>query len=201
MNKQQYLFLSLLMVFSLASPINCFAMLPVIDIGSISNLVKNFNQLKSQYTLLHQTYENAQQQLANAKNLVNDAEGHYGLGDFMNKANDLKERQWSPDDWKSTLQGLSGGNSARYQQLVDTYQQDHPNLSQTDYQQGSSSTQAKLYSQDVQVNRAAMVNSTYSFNNIKSHLNTVHKLSAKIDQAENTKAARFTCTSCEYSLA
>lgn len=177
-------------VFStLVLPISSFAMLPVVDINAITNLIKNYNQLKSQYDLLHQTYENAQQQLDKAKELANDVEGHYGLGGLMNGASDLKNREWSPDNWKSTLQGLSGANLARYQELVNTYKQDHPHLSQSDYQKGASSDKAKVYSQDVQVNRAVIVNSTYSFNNIKTHLNTIYDLSAKIDQAKNIKAA------------
>lgn len=46
-----------------------------------------------------------------------------------------------------------------------------------------------MYAQDVQVNRAATVNATYAFDDIKTHLNTIHELSQQIDQAKNTKAA------------
>ena len=46
-----------------------------------------------------------------------------------------------------------------------------------------------MYTQDVQVNRAAQVSATYAFNNLKTHLATIHALSEKIDQAKNTKAA------------
>lgn len=174
---------------TLAWPISCFAVIPVTDVGAIANLIKNYNQLKSQYDLLHQTYQNAQQQLETTKELTHDSEGHYGFGGLMNGTRDLKNREWSPDNWKNTLQGLSGGNPARYQELVNTYQQDHPHLSPSNYQKGASSEKAKVYSQDVQVNRAAMVNATYSFNNIKTHLKQIHDLSKKIDQAKNTKAA------------
>ena len=102
---------------------------------------------------------------------------------------DLTNREWSPSSWQSTLQGLSGGNPARYQELVATYKKDHPSLSQSAYQQGASQAKSAVYSQDIQVNRAAVVNSTYAFNNIKTHLNTIHALSQKIDQAKNTKSA------------
>ena len=107
----------------------------------------------------------------------------------MNGSQDLKNRQWSPDNWDSTLQGLSGGNPERYQELLMAYKQNHPTLSQKDYQKGASQTQAKVYLQDVQVNRAVKINATYAFNNIKTHLNTIHRLSEKIDLAKNTKAA------------
>ena len=34
-----------------------------------------------------------------------------------------------------------------------------------------------------------MVNATYAFDNIKTHLETIYQLSQRIDQAQNTKAA------------
>lgn len=169
--------------------IKSFSMLPVVDAGAIANLIKNFNQLKSQYELLEQTYQNAQHQLEQVKQLTNDAEGHYGFGNFLNGEQDFNTRSWSPDNWKSALQGLSGGNPARYQELLNTYQQDHPVLSESNYEKGSSHDQATVYTQDINVNRAAMVNATYAFDDIKTHLATIYQLSKKIDQAQNTKAA------------
>lgn len=190
--KQKIVFLSFVMLvlletlfFSTAAN----AMLPVVDAGAIGNLVKNYMQLEKQYTLLQNTYQNEQQELNQTKALTNDAQGHYGFGGFMNGAQDLQQREWSPDNWKGALQGLSGGNPARYQELVHTYQQDHPSLSSSEYQKGASEAQSKVYSQDVQVNRATMVNSTYAFDTIKTHLTTIHALSEKIDQAPNEKAA------------
>ncbi|MGA7536863.1 MAG: hypothetical protein WBV88_06010, partial [Candidatus Rickettsiella isopodorum] len=59
MNFIKIIVIGLLINFSMKS----FAMLPVVDAGAIANLIKNFNQLKSQYELLQQTYQNAQHQL------------------------------------------------------------------------------------------------------------------------------------------
>ena len=78
MTIRQIMLFGLLTSFSIKS----FAMLPVIDAGAIANLIKNFNQLKSQYELLQQTYQNAQHQLEQVKQLTNDSEGHYGFGNF-----------------------------------------------------------------------------------------------------------------------
>ena len=173
----------------LIAPVSCFAMLPVVDAGAIANLVKSYNQLKSQYDLLSKTYENQQLQLNQEKQLTDDSEGSYGSGAFMNDDSALKDREWSPDNWKNTLQGMSGGNPARYQELVNTYKQDHPTLSDSEYEKGASSDKAKAYSQEVKVNQAAQVNATYAFDNIKTHLDNIHKISEKIDTTENTKAA------------
>ena len=174
---------------TLLLPLTSTAMFPVIDAGAIANLVKNYRQLQSQYDLLRQTYDNATQQLNQTRQLTHDAEGNYGLGQLLNSAQDLKNRQWSPNDWQGALRGLSGGNTARYQELVRAYQQHYPSLSQSDYQKGTNLKQAARYTQDIQVNRAAMVNATYSFNNLNTHLATINKLSEKIDQTQNTKAA------------
>ena len=166
-----------------------FAMLPVVDVGAISNLIKSYNQLKNQYDLLRQTYQNAKQQLDQVKQLTQDAEGHYGFGRLFNGEQDFNQQTWSPDNWKNALQGLAGGNPARYQELVNAYQQNHPVLAASNYEKGASHDQAQVYSQDIEVNRAAMVNATYAFDNIKTHLETIYQLSQRIDQAQNTKAA------------
>ena len=87
------------------------------------------------------------------------------------------------------MQGLSGGNPARYQELVSAYKANHPTLSKSAYEKGASKDKASVYNEDIQVNRAATVNASYAFNNIKSDLTTIHTLTGKIDQAKNTKAA------------
>lgn len=182
-------FLLLFFSMSLMVSLPSMAMLPVVDIGAIENLVKNFEQLNKQYDLLQRSYDNAKSQLDQIKQLKQASQGHYGFGGLFNGTQDLANREWSPPNWQSALRGLSGGNPARYRELVAAYQHDHPTLSQSDYQKGASPTQAQGYQQDVAVNRTAMVNATYSFNNIKTHLNTIHALSKKIDEANNTKAA------------
>ena len=134
-----------------------------------------FNQLKDEVTHTQQ--------------MVSDAEGHYGFGNMGNSIDDLKNRQWSPDSWDDALKGLAGGNSARYQQLLDEYSQNNPTLSQNDYKKGASDDKAKVYQQQVDVNRAAQVQASYAFNDINQHLQNVHDLSAQIEQAKNSKAA------------
>lgn len=170
-------------------PVQSLAVVPVVDSGAIVNLIKNFNQLKKEYDVLQKQYQTSQQQLDQIQRLKQDSEGHYGYGGLLNDSNAFQNREWSPNTWQSTLQGLSGGNPARYQELMKTYQKNHATLSSTDYQKGTNDARSKTYSQDVQVNRAVSVNATYAFNNIKNHLEIIHRLSQKIDQTPNTKAA------------
>ncbi len=163
-----------------------FAVIPVMDVAAITNLIKSYNQLKSQYQLLQTTFENAKQQLERANQLVNNSEGHYGFGDLLNQVGNY---DWAPKTWSDTLHGLSGGNSVRYQELLRQYQDNYPHVSPADFVKGSDRAQARVYQQDIALNRAVMVNATYSFDNIQSHLKTIHHLSEQIEQAPNTKAA------------
>ncbi|MDF1654360.1 MAG: type IV secretion system protein [Coxiellaceae bacterium] len=149
----------------------------------------NYAQMLTNYQQLIQQYELLQQQFSKLKQLSNAAQGHYGFGDMLNGAQDLTRRQWSPKNWQQALQGLSGGNTDRYQELVSQYQKNHVILTKSDFEKGATLANANAYRRDVQVNRAASVNATYAFNNISKHLDTIHDLSSRIDHAENTKAA------------
>ncbi len=148
-----------------------------------------YEKLKAQYDLLKQTYDNAVNQLNTAKRIASDAEGHYGYGNLINDAASLTEREWSPDNWQDALKGLSGGNPARYQQLVQQYQQDHPTLSPDEFKKGASVAAAQQYQQQIQTNQAASVTASYAFNDIKQHLENIHQLSQNIEKAQDTKAA------------
>lgn len=180
----------------LICPWQSFADLPVIDPVEIHQLYQQFQQLQKQYEVLNHAYKTAQdqlntaqQQLGEAKQLVGDGEGHYGYGTILNSDDDLKNREWSPDNWQDALKGLSGGNPARYQQLVSNYKNANPTLSENDYEKGASKDKAIRYEKDIKTNQAVNVNTSYAFNDIKQHLENVHELSADIEKTENTKAA------------
>lgn len=114
--------------------------------------------------------------------------GNYGYGDLLNSNEDLQKREWSADTWDDALQGLSGGNSDRYQELVSAYKEDHPSLSPEEVSQGSSDVYATDYQQIVDTNQAANVHASYAFEEVNKHLETINELSQKIEETENTKA-------------
>lgn len=145
-------------------------------------LVEQLQKTEAQYSLLQEQYQKLQL-------LEADAEGHYGYGGLINGISDLSQREWSPSTWAGALQGLSGNNPARYQQLVKLYQSAHPTLSQSQFQQGASADSARDYSEQVQTNDAASVNASYAFNNVQQHLQHIYNLSSRIEQTPNTKAA------------
>ena len=180
---------SVLVISLMSVCLSSYATLPVFDYTAAINFIVEFQKLKQQYKLLNQTYNNAIQRLTEAKTLVKDSEGHYGFGSLDNSAADLKQREWSPSNWQDALKGLSGGNAARYQQLLSEYKKNHHTLSQTDFAKGAGSARALNYNQQVQTNQAAAVQTSYAFNDVQQHLQSVHQLSAQIEQAKNTKAA------------
>jgi type IV secretion system protein VirB5 len=152
--------------------------------------------LKDQYDTLQQTYNTAQQQLNTAQSqldsvnqIKNFNSGHYQFGDLNNSLTDLKDRQWSPNTWDDALHNVAGGNPERYNELVKAYEKNHTRLDDATYEKGASKEQLTRYKQTIAVNKAASVESTYSYNEINKHLKAVHQLSAQIEHAPNTKSA------------
>lgn len=114
--------------------------------------------------------------------------GSYGYGDLLNGSQDLEKRKWSADTWDDALQGLSGGNDQRYQELVSAYKDQHPSLSKDEVSKGSSDVYAADYQQMVETNQAANVQASYAFEEVNEHLDNINELSKKIEEAENSKA-------------
>lgn len=192
-----------LSVGALTLPSLSFADLPVVNFQEMAQLWRQYDEIKKQLDYMQNAKENLTKQLSTAKSqlsttknqltqakqLVSDSEGHYGFGGLLNSASDLKQREWSPDNWQGALHGLSGGNPERYQQLVTLYKKNHHSLSQQTYAKGASKSSAQQYSQQVQVNQTVSVQAGYVFNDIKQHLQTIHTLSQQIEKTKNTKAA------------
>lgn len=145
-------------------------------------VVQQYLQLQKQYHVLNEQYQKLQA-------IQHDEVGHYGYGNLLNSNADLKQREWSPANWQDALHGLSGGNPARYHQLLNTYKQNHQTLSTKAYAKGASHDKTLTYKGQVQTNRAASVTASYAFNEVKHHLETVHQLSQHIESAPNVKAA------------
>ena len=168
---------------------NAYSFFPVVDVGSIENLIRNYNQLKSQFTLLQKTYKNAKESLEKATKLVENSQGHYGMGSLYDSDSDFSDREWSPDDWRSALTGSSEGNSAHYNELLTDYKKNHYSLSDSDYEKGASHDKMVSRHDALEVNRASQIHASYGFDDIKRELKIIHDLSLKIDTTENNKSA------------
>ncbi|HHS8321919.1 TPA: type IV secretion system protein [Legionella anisa] len=160
-----------------------------VDVALLLKAVEQLEQLRSQYQLLSKTYNNAQSQLNGIESIKNYNSGSYGYGNLTNSLSDLNNRQWSPNTWDDALQNISGGNPARYQELVKAYQQNHITLDEASYLKGATQERLNTYKQNKAVNRAVSVQATYAFNEVNAHLKAIHNLSMTIDKAPNTKSA------------
>ena len=158
------------------------ASLPVVDFASVEGLLRNYHILKNQYDTLLASKKAMLQQ-------VSELGGHYGYGAMLDDRASFDQRNWSPDTWRKTLQGLAGGDPVRYQQLVKAYKSDHRWLDTDAFKRSSNAVLAKRYTHDIAVNQASSVNASFAFNTIKQHLQHIHQLANTIDQAPNTKAA------------
>ncbi len=192
---------ALIIAIILLSPVSCFAVLPVIDPAAIVDLVRQLTELKKQYDVMQQTYETTQNELNQTKELTNDAEGHYGYGNILNNQTNMNNRAWSPNDWQSTLQGLSGQNPARYQQLLTQYKNNNPALSQQNYEKGESASNYAVYQNEIANNQAATVTATYAFNEINKELSHINQLSQQIETTQDEKAATDLGTRMQAEIA
>jgi type IV secretion system protein VirB5 len=164
-------------------------LLGVEDAQMIILAMKQLNELQEQYRVLRDTYESAQAQVDNLNQLKSMNSGHYGFGDLNNDLDTLQSWQSPVSTWQDALQNLSGGNSSRYKELVNAYEKNHPTLNESSYAQNTTPTQAARFKEDKAVNRAVLVQTTESYNEINKHMEALHKLSKQIEKTANTKGA------------
>ncbi len=179
------------------------AMVPVIDVGAIAHAASQIQQLEAQYTTMVATYENAKSQydtlknayttakdqLKNLESLKNYNSGHYDWGTLKNGAKDLHDIQWSAGSWSDTLKNVAGGNSERYKSLVEAYKKAHPSLSDTEFKKGSTETKLVAYKETMETTSNADAQATTAYNNVNKHHESIHELSKKIEETDNSKSS------------
>lgn len=163
--------------------------LGVEDAQLILLAMKQLGELQEQYRVLSDTYQTARSQLDNLNQLKSMNSGHYGFGDFNNSLDSLQSWQSPVSTWQDALQNLSGGNQQRYQALMDAYEKNHPALDEASYSRFTTPANIMRFKEDKAVNRAVMVQTTESYNEINKHMEALHKLSQQIEKTPNTKGA------------
>ncbi len=163
-----------------------FADIPVIDFANITQTAAVVSQLKTQYQTLMNQYTTLK---AEYQSIV----GNYGWGTFHNSLSQLQKiREWAPSNWQQALQGLSGGNPQRYQQLLRQYAQNHSSMQQSQYARGADSKLAQIYHNQASTAKASAAQASYAFNNINHHLKTLYQLGQSVEDAtknHNIKSA------------
>ncbi|HAU1223971.1 type IV secretion system protein [Legionella pneumophila serogroup 8] len=163
--------------------------LGVEDAQLILLAMKQLGELQEQYRVLSDTYQTAKNQLDTLNQLKSMNSGHYGFGDFNNSLDSLQSWQSPVSTWQDALENLSGGNQQRYQALMEAYEKNHPALDENSYARFTTPANAARFKEDKAVNRAVMVQTTESYNEINKHMEALHKLSQQIEKTPNTKGA------------
>ncbi len=159
---------------------------PVFDFSNYHQMLAELKQLQQQYTQLRNLYRQAQREYQMTQGVRDSLQGQYGYGAMLD---DVTARNWSPVSWDDALKGVAGGNTTRYETLKQRYVKAHPTLSKEAYQKGSSQRKADDYVQQASINQTATVQSTYTYDELKKHVDTLHQLTQKIDATDNAKAA------------
>lgn len=148
--------------------------------------VEQYAKLKEQTQILIAAYEEAQKQVKEMKQFVKLNSGHFKFGDLLNSDLDVKLKK-SADSWFQTLQGISGGNKERYNELIAAYKQQHQHLNPEVFVKDSPRQQ--LFVASTAVTRAASLESDVAFEEVNKRLEDIHTLSKQIETANSTKAA------------
>jgi type IV secretion system protein VirB5 len=148
----------------------------------IEEAEQQYDQLKRNYMVLNHQYQTMKNQYQTMQQQYSAMTGNYGWGNWQNSLSQLNhQREWAPNDWQSALKGLSGGNPARYQQLLSEYKQNHPSLSQSAYAKGADSHLAQSYQNQVRTNETSGTQASYEFDDINRHLKTLYQLGQSIE--------------------
>ena len=158
-------------------------------ITDIINLLTNMESYEKQLSLDSPNIANfTQGQLTELQNEWTALSKSYGMSDTENQQN---ARLWSADDWNAVLTQASGGNNARFQQLMQSYSTMYPTL-----QNGNPVNAKQLvdtsYQQQGNTYRAALAASAYTYDDINSHIQTLENILHQVDDAsknQNEKAA------------
>ena len=147
---------------------------------TVRNLQQQYGMMQNQWNALKDQYRQLQQ---NYKAVT----GQYGWGRFANHLNGWSNATSAGgSDWSEALKTLSGGSSARFNELLQLYKKDNIVSSGGQFQKGSTVALTKIYNSDVQTNQAVTALATQQFNTIDAHLKTLESLSTQIDSAKNS---------------
>lgn len=155
-----------------------WAMLPVVDVAEISHVMEEVSVLKK-------SYESLQDQAKTLQSQYDAITGNYKWGNWQNDADSIKQQfEWAPSNWKTALNNLAGGNSARYQELLNQYQNNHPVLSQDAYSKGADENLSGEYQNQVATTQASSATASGEFNDINTHLDELQKLGSEIENSK-----------------
>lgn len=126
-------------------------------------------------------------QLATAKQQYSAMVGQYGAGTWnMQGQNFINNWQTGATTWQQQLQGLSGGNQARYQELLSQYKDSNDSMSEEEFHKTFSAATSKALTNQVNTNQAAGTASQQTFENVNAYVTDLKSLGDQVeDSAKN----------------
>jgi hypothetical protein len=153
-------------------------------------------QTKQDLDVLNETLDQGvtlKNQLAKAQQQYEAIVGQYGAGTWNMQGQAFTNNwQWTATNWQDQLKGLSGGNSARYQQLLDQYKEANDSMTEDEFHQTFSAQTAKALANQVSANQAVGTSSQLSFEKINDHVTELQQLGSQVESSDsnpNSKSA------------
>ena len=177
-----------LLLFGFILSTSVFAMMPVIDIGSISKTIELINQGRTQLEQMKRLYDVNTNQLDFLQKNLN---GNFNYGRLFNEVEDLNRRQWSNDSWMDALNRVSNGRTSAFGQAQRMYEKIYPvtsadKIATTRRDGGLTRT---YYQQSSNISRTALAASSYSYDHLNDHIKQLHDILSKLDEQSTEKAA------------
>ncbi len=166
-----------LFTFGIMSPGN--AAMPVYDASSLKQAIMEFQQLKKQYDMLKQQYE----ELVALKDSMT---GSYGMGILLNGSEETASRRVLPQTWQEVVemqkQGFYGDLLKHYSQLLPSIE---PNLISVN----AKDRDVVGYKLSKGYTQSAFASTEAIYNQLDKRLKTIEGLVGRIDQTQNIKEA------------
>lgn len=116
--------------------------------------------------------------------------GHYKIGNLYNSSSDQLDRLSANSNWQDLLHKASGGNAARYTELVKRYQDKYPALTQSQLNSlNPNNLKTQTYLDDAKTNLAGLSVSEYSYDSLENRIKKLQGLLNQVEQTPNEKAA------------
>ncbi len=171
--------MTILLLFAMTFSTVHAGVLAVSDIAMLKKLVE-------QYKLLEGMKSSITSQLKTAEQIKQAATGHYQLGNILS---DPQQFMQSAKRWDDAINHLSAGNSERYQELLQLYQQKDGLLDEGDFSLLSNQVLGDFYDEQVAAHRASRAEATMAYDDINEYVMRIDEIAQHIEKTENNKAA------------
>ena len=156
------------------------------------DLAEVMNVLQEMYTVENTNLPASLQQLKTVDSALNtNLSGNFGYGNYLNGTSDLNQKLWSNNNWSDVLDNIGGGNAQQFSLAQQAYANTYPVVSSNQIGQtlNNNDLTRVQYQQASNVDRAALAGSSYSYDQINTHIQDIHTILAMLENQPSEKAA------------